>query len=408
MFRGRWAVIGLLGAMSGGCGAGDPEVRFAVRDSLGVQIVEFDADRIEHSWYVAPEPELVVGAESDDPTGLALHAVVDAIEVGGRTLFIAEGSTQQVISVDLSTWTVSRWGGAGDGPDEFRGVSRLFDLSDGSVGVYDRARLRVLQNDDEGSTREILRAEATGGSGEAPLVEILGRGPEERTVFLAYMSGLPPEPTEGSYRGTGPLVRFARGEAADTLGSVRGLTTFWHPDVGAGAVLFGATTVVAGGNEGLWVGDTDEPELVLWGTTGGVVRIVRWSSTSSRELTSERTRAFWNELEASVPVPERPGIAMLREALPVAERVPVFGSVHAGPGGELWIGEPISPAVTLLERAPEPQHWRVVDFSSGRVVEVTTPHGVKVLRVGDEHILGLHRDELGTETIRRYRLRKEG
>jgi hypothetical protein len=38
---------------------------------------------------------------------------------------------------------------------------------------------------------------------------------------------------------------------------------------------------------------------------------------------------------------------------------------------------------------------------------VWTPPGLDVLSIGDEHVLGVWRDELGLEYVRRYRIRRE-
>ena len=90
-------------------------------------------------------------------------------------------------------------------------------------------------------------------------------------------------------------------------------------------------------------------------------------------------------------------------AVPVAERLPVFTSVIADALDHLWIEEYEVPGE---ER--EGVLWTVVD-PGGRVLGfVETPDGLETYEIGEDFILGRVRDELDVEYIQVWPLDRRG
>jgi len=58
----------------------------------------------------------------------------------------------------------------------------------------------------------------------------------------------------------------------------------------------------------------------------------------------------------------------------------------------------------VFRRLGREARWRVVDRSGLFIAEVRTPPGFFLLEVGEDHVLGLHKDELLRESVRLYRL----
>ena len=52
-------------------------------------------------------------------------------------------------------------------------------------------------------------------------------------------------------------------------------------------------------------------------------------------------------------------------------------------------------------RAPA-QSWLIVDLVGLRAARLVAPEGLRITQVGDGWIVGVHRDPLGVETVRRY------
>ncbi len=384
------------------CDAGEPREmeRITVRDSAGLEILEVDRDRVPAVWSVASEPEWVVGEE-----GLDLYSVEDVVLLDPDVLLIAEGSTQEVIRVDLPSGETVRWGGAGDGPEEFRGLARLFDLGEGKVGLYDRTRRRYVELDPDGAMIAALDLMEVSETADPPLMRMAGGGASgEPSLYLAERTGLPSGSVDGPFRGTGPVMRL--GESVDTLTSIRGATTFVG-DGGAGIVLFGATTLLAGEAAGLWIGDTAEEEVVLWNESGTMERVLRWRTEDTRQLTDARLDEFWTRLEAGLPEQERAMLDQMRGMFRFSDQIPAFGSLLADPAGRVWIGGVVPPERMILEEPWPAQEWLVFDIPAGEASRLTTPAGFQAMRVTGSHVLGVHTNELGVETVRAYRLIRE-
>lgn len=370
---------------------------FAVRDSAGIEIVEFDRDRLGQAWSVDPEAEWIVGNGQITDEELVLYGVNDAVLLEDDVLVIAEGSTEELIRVHLDSGTVERWGGTGDGPGEFRGLFRVYDAGDGRIGVFDPIRRRYVEFDGRRTIVEERAIPEVGQRGGGLHLERSGAG----ELYLAAVTALPTTSTEGPQRGVGPVARLS--ESIDTLTSIRGKATFATQEIMAG-VLFGPTTVVAGGRSGLWVGDTEERQVKLWQNSGQPQRIVRWTSDESRELSGERVNRFWENFEEALSADERGMLSEMRDVWVLADSVPAFGSLLAGPAGTLWVGSFLPPEIDMIG-APRPaQDWLVVDPEAGRAGTATTPEGLQVLQIGEDFIMGVHSDDLGVETVRRYGL----
>lgn len=414
------------------CQAGDPasdRAAVEVRDSAGIQILEVE-------WASAPllevldsVPEWTVGGEADGAS-LLLHQVRDAQLLGDGSLIIAEGGSQEVLHVNLSTREVSRWGGSGDGPAEFREIRAVVEGTGSRVGIVDHGRERYVEFDRAG---EVVLERPLGPFIQGPLLETaLGTG---GVIYVAAADHLPDG--AGVQRASGRVVRLSgaggAGEGAgagagagedvggnegtgegtgaaspttDTLAIFRGIEFVRTPEY-MGHLFFGATGLLAAAEHGLWVADTAEPEVAFWAESGAPARLVRWHRALDRSSESVR-RGLMDAFVSAVPAEQRPLFEQRREEFPVRDELPAFGAMLAGEGGSLWIGEYVGFMPDALEMPNPTQEWLVVDPERERAHRVVTPPGVKVLRVGSDFLLALHRDNLGVESVRRYRLGSAG
>ncbi len=58
----------------------------------------------------------------------------------------------------------------------------------------------------------------------------------------------------------------------------------------------------------------------------------------------------------------------------------------------------------MLEEPLPALEWLVIDGTAGQAGSVVTPAGLRVLRVGRDFVVGVHKDALGVETVRLHRI----
>lgn len=380
-------------AETGGEGA-----ELEVRDSLGIEVVTVTWEAAPFLDRVDPIPEWVVGADKQEGSPVLLHRVRDALLLSDGSLVIAQSSNQEVIRIDLASQEVLRWGGPGDGPGEFRNITRIFEPGRGRIGLVDGSRRRYVEFDLDG---QLIREANLGPYFDGSLVDV-EVGPDNA---LYVNVGVRPPEGRGVVRPEGLVVKVRDVEApqVDTLVSLLGPESYFSPEY-MGLLWFGATGVMAAAEAGVWIADTGQQELVYWEGRSSPTRVVRWQTVDTRVLTEERKQELWELSLAGFPPEERSFFEQQRNVMPFRERVPAFGSLLVGTDGSLWIGSYVPYTVDMAESPRPGQEWLVLDFEQRTAHRVTTPRGFRLVRVSEEFVLGVHRDEFGVETIRRHRL----
>jgi hypothetical protein len=399
----RRSVVGsmaMVAALVSGCGEVPWADPLTVSDSAGVRIAEVAWNQVPVRWEVDPDPEWVIGDEGAAEFGLPLFQVQDVEQLDDSLIAVAEGGTQEVVWIDLHDEEVRRFGGDGDGPAEFRGLRALFTRVDGQLGAFDAERNRIVMIDREVGLLHEESVHTYRSPGGAASVVTSGDG----TRYLVNVAQAPADQwIEGWSRRTAPIIRLD--PSPDTLVSMPGRETVMRSEpVIARAVLeFGATTLAGGANEGLWVGDTRDPQVGLWTSATGPRAIIRWRS-DEEDLRRDRADA----LQAYVGRMDSPGRDIWEQLIPTIpdeEPLPAFHALLTGARGELWIGKHVPIDHSLRGDGAAVYEWLVVGEGFQDVGRLVTSAGFVPTRVGDGYLLGIHTDSLGIETVRRYNLR---
>jgi hypothetical protein len=93
----------------------------------------------------------------------------------------------------------------------------------------------------------------------------------------------------------------------------------------------------------------------------------------------------------------------MKTILPFADSIPAFAELLASPS-HVWIRSTVDPEVELLDLPTPPQEWLVVDYRTGASRRMIMPARFTLWYATANYVLGVHRDALGIETVRRYRL----
>jgi len=155
-------------------------------------------------------------------------------------------------------------------------------------------------------------------------------------------------------------------------------------------------------------------ELREYDRQGTLRRILRVADRPLRPVTEAMIDAELASLDEAIR-------GSVRDELPIPDSLPVFATMVVDARGWLWAERyrPIRCRTFPWNRVyycdpdqyevdqVEPREWMVFDPQGRARGVMRTPPGLDVLSISDEHVLGVWRDELGLEYVRRYRIRRE-
>lgn len=393
----------LAGLASFGCG-GEPadggDDAFAVRDSSGVRIVEADWDRMPVLDSVGADPLFTLGGQNE----VALNRVRAARFLPDGRIVVGHGGSPEVIVVDRASGEVTTIATAGDGPEELGSVAALRPEGSGEqVGVYDPARRRyAIFDPDDGLVDELSLRDVWPGRG-GPAVTMWAPPAflpvDGRAYFVGARADVPD--AGDASRAELPLIRV-RGSRVDTVTRYRG-HEFIRSGRNVGPLLLGDRVVFAASVRGVWVGDTGEPSASRWSGPGAPELTVRWNRNVDRTVTEENVRSILRRIMDQVPPSQRQRARQYAERAPLPDSLPAYGALLMDDTGVLWVGEHYGIDNPRVQHLPdEPRQWALFAADGTPRGRVVTPPRVEVLDVRSDRLLGVHRSELGVETVRVY------
>lgn len=387
-------VVAACGGGEGGGGAG----RLAaptVTDSAGVRIVENQVPPAGIPVYarVDAAPTLAIGSaegEADDQ----FYQVRDARTLSTALTVVANGGTSQLRYYDADGRLLASTGAAGDGPGQFRNLTRMGLLDGDTVWVWDTRARRLSVFDAEG---RLVRDRRAPGSGS-----VVGRlGDGSFVLVPGWSSDIHDrDPKAGVRRDVGRWLRWWP-DRGDTVV----LGTFPHDEVvvaevpGGGHFFgtppFGRSTSHAVAPDGFHVGDQETFEVRSHDADGSLRQIVRLNGVGLA-LTPEVVAAA--RAESRDPANPTPAWAeRLWDHLPSTR--PAYSRLLVDASGYLWVAEHVAVA------AP-PRNWLVFSPAGALLGLVEVPAGLRVTEIGVDHVLGVSHDDMGVERIHRYGLRR--
>lgn len=406
--------ITILSAAS--CTNGDARSSgFTVADSAGVKIVRHGyGDLVERSGHPGflPTPSVQIGSRDQD--GAALYRVTDVARMPNGQIAVANSGTGEVKLFDSGGRFLHSLGGLGDGPGEFRQLSKLGISADGHVLAYDSQTDRITVFDAEsGAVVETTTLTVTkeqydfGSMRHAWAIGWLRDG-----RFMGYyntpLGALAMEDGWTKQEWMSHIHFFDDGKASDILTSTRGRQR-WLMISNLGG---GRTRVqrIANPFESTLETDTDG-ELVAYGNTrrfdisimdgnsGVVVRIVR--RVDDTRLATGNHREAWisSRLEdIGDDGTERARRRMaLYENMPFPDTLPAFETLVLQQGGRLWVKE-----ASFDDPTSGSREWSVFDREGYPIGTVEMQTDFRPFEIGNDYVLGVWTDDLGVEYVHMY------
>ena len=376
----RPILLGLAAVAVAGCEAGSAPASTS-GDSLGVTIVESTAPSWAEGdeWRILEEP-VVDLAETGSGDMHLFYRVGDVLRTPGGHLVVADRASNQVRVYDMAGQFMRAFGGAGEGPGEFRYLSTLMPI---------------------GNTRLLAMGSREGGPGaefdtESGLVSTF-RMPDgvrpvrhavQSDVVLGWNDGFVWEEArhrQGLQRSSGTILRLSEDRnSAHEVASVPGREMVIVPEGDANPLLGRRSHIAPVGDGGIAVGLAEALEYsILDGHTGQVRLIARILGVSLAVTGEEVDR----ERQARLGPNPSEFTRDLLDRLPVPAEKPAYGSMLVDAEGNVWAGEFLG-----LARRDEAQDWYVWDASGVWLGMVETPARFELMRVGSDEVFGVRRD----------------
>lgn len=367
-----------------------------VRDSAGIRIVENVAPdpTSRLGWRVSEEPLLSIGESSGDPAA-ELFRVEDALRLDDGRILVANGGTSEVRVFDRSGVHLATWGGEGEGPGEFTGLTDLSPWPGDSVMAWDFSQNRLTVFDLSGKvvrTQRLTQGEALGAG------RFEGLLPDRSLVTASLLRFDPGESTSGLVRRSREFVRVDRdGVRMNSLGRHQDEEYYVRADVGA--ILrhpFRRSVHSVVWDRLIVISPSDDYEIRAYEPSGALNLIVR-RDHANRAVTQADVDAWVAERLAAADPEARPTMERVMAGLPPVESFPAFSELIVDDAGDLWVREYKRPG-------DERSVWTVF-ASDGRMRGlVETPTGLTVYRIGTDFLLGRSVDDLGVERVRLWGL----
>lgn len=334
-------------------------------------------------WRVEVEPTVQMGALGA-ATDLNLYGVSGAVLLGDGRVAVADGA-QRILLFSQEGALLRTIGRAGDGPGEFRRISRLSRAAGDTLVAWDIGNYRLsFLTAEAGFVRSVpttvmppamfqgafsdgtylATRGVPGGGGPTGGVQI-GRGQLELVRLdgngdfinrVAVVSG----PESLDLGGAGPRVMFRSGELKRTI-----------------VATFGNRAFVATG---------DRFEVLVFSSDGGDPESIR----------ADYSPIPYTEEDLMEHLSDGP-----YESIVTARTVQNWPSDHTRAAtigllvdddGNVWVEE-------YRESPDEEGDWRVFRSDGTQVASVKLPSRFRALQIGTEEILGVSRDELDVETV---------
>jgi hypothetical protein len=376
-----------------GCG-GDAVGRgqaFMTRDSAGVEVIEYDGEsgRPPNVWQ--SELDLTIGVV-DGAEHYQFHRILGATQLGDGTIVVLNNGTSDVRYYDSRGTFLGSVGQEGDGPEEFRFPFKLLRLASDSIAVFDAgARRFTIISPHRVITRTVASPHVLSG-----LVALLG-----------YHRALLAEPADARglveiVANTPTVVRLVdlRGGEVDTVG-IFGSRKDYISAVGERVlrepVPFTVHAQLAVHDDRIYLTDGLRPEVHVLDADGKLIRVMRVLEPlvplERRDLSEYVSQRIEREPDAA----RRRDLARIFPQITTPSFKPVYADLKVSDAGEIWL-------LLFDLSGQEDRVWRVLSPQGRPVGTVRTPTSLRVADISGNYLLGIYRDEMGVEFVRRYRI----
>ncbi len=341
-----------------------------------------------------------------------LHQVRAPSLLPDGSVLVPLGSPEEIRIFDSDGDLRRRYGGPGEGPGEFRGLSSAWARGD-TVEAWDSRLARITRFRPDG---EIETVHLQYDADHWILSSVVGVASEGWLLNSTVATSL----VEGE-RDSLVVYHFGRDgrqvgdEIARTAGMDRGRLSSNRtgPLPLSPAAKFSFRSDREG--ERLYVAETLAPRIEIFDLSGTSVGTVAWEPEQSWDPDHAFERAG-RVAEEGRELPFRGAIQYdpewVRTTSP-PDNVPVFSDFAVDEKGFVWV-RPYDPERDAVALGGSPGdgrtgpggEWRVFSPEGEEVGRVEVPDGLLLHQISSDAVVGVYRDELGVEFVRVYSLKR--
>lgn len=385
----------LWNALTTACGserAGNPAT--TIRDSAGVRIVTSGA---RGRWTNGSGWRLVQDLRIGELEGApeyTFNQIAAVAVTSGDTIFVLDRGDKTIKAYDPGGRFVRQFGREGEGPGEFREPSEIVALRD-TLLVYDWRLGRFTFLTRDGRVVSTSRVPPTGRG-----LHVL----DDATLVLGFSGGysarLRPE-IEGQFW----LVRLDRaGAVRDTLftgvdvdaivyRTEQGMTVLSAPfgrgphwDAGSGRVVFGR-------------GEHYVIDQYRFAPAQRLAMSVRRTAPPLEATEADRAAYRRPYEDPSFPGEVRKHYATMLRSVTYPPTWPAYEDLRLDASGRLWALLPAHAADSIAA-------WDIFASEGDYLGAVTLPGDIRVRVIVEDAVYGIARDELGVQSVVRYRIER--
>ena len=389
--------LALLGSVLGATSCGD-DTGSGSQDTL-------------ESWRLSEEPSVVIGG-ADERENYLLHQVAGAARLADGRIVIANGGSLELKYYNPEGKHLFDAGGAGEGPGELLPPLSHFTRLPGDSILVASFRSGFTRFGPGGGY-------ASSVPYELPLHGLCwyGEGNDllpDGSFLMRYLSirlthADGPEPCTIPDEARPPVVigRYIPTTTyIDTIAVLPGRERIGDPfDLYA----YPKDLVVGAARNRLYLGDTGSDIILVISFRGDTIGTLPVPFEPAPVPADAREKLF-----EDVTVSGSGEAWTERMTFNYPDHYPRYARLVAAPEDRVWVmayptlrepvfrGDLVNPAYS--RRLDGGAWWRVVDRDSRFIAELQTPPGFFLLEVGDDYVLGLHKDELERQSVQLYRL----
>ena len=402
----RWLLVWMLCGTAAACGGDSHPRQFVTRDSAGVMIVESSAPAWAdgEGWIVEANHLVSIGVEEGEPEYILAYAWRPRRLSDGR--IIVPNRIGDVIKIyDAGGTYLSEFGGKGGGPGEFVYISNVWTTGGDTILVSDFGRATVSTFSSTGdflSSTTLPRPE-TNGSVLAWF--------EDGSFVAPRMTNPSIQPRPQVSRDSAELRWYGADHGfVGIVGMVTGVRRYKFSDGSDHLFPFSPWLMTAAASDRIVVGHGDHPEVEVL-NRDGLVQLIRWRHAEA-ELGGTEVREFEQMLTEDLEENERPIFRRRLAELAGTHQFPHYAALLVDELGYLWVRQyrwrtdnHWTGSGSLMTSGPG--DWWVFEPDGRWLGTVRMPEGLDLSQVGEDFILGTHRDELGVERVRLYGLTRD-